>query len=253
MTESEWLAIADPEPLLKYLAHRSLGRRCRLFALACFHRCRRFITDPRSVAALELADRYAERGLARLKGRRDVEEAASQVYPAQNAERDRVRGTDPVRFAEVLVAIGGSLAAQRLVALGNEGSTAAAVSESLASSTAFEWALRDDRGGPPEWDPAAMGPEKAAQANLARDIFGNPFRTVSIDPCWLEPTVSSLAQTAYEARIMPSGELDLERLAVLSDALEEAGCDDADILSHLRSPGPHVRGCWAVDLLTGRN
>ena len=52
---------------------------------------------------------------------------------------------------------------------------------------------------------------------------------------------------------MPLGELDSDRFAVLSDALEEAGCDDTAILNHLRSPGPHVRGCWAVDLLTGRS
>ena len=88
---------------------------------------------------------------------------------------------------------------------------------------------------------------------LIHDIFGNPFRPTSINSAWLTPTVSSLAQSAYDERIMPSGELDPARLAVLSDALEEAGCVDANILNHLRSPGPHVRGCWAVDLLTGRS
>jgi predicted DNA-binding WGR domain protein len=64
--------------------------------------------------------------------------------------------------------------------------------------------------------------------------------------------VLALAQAAYEERIMPSGELDPARLAVLSDALEEAGCDNPDILAHLRSLGPHVRGCWVVDLLLGK-
>lgn len=83
-------------------------------------------------------------------------------------------------------------------------------------------------------------------------IFGNPFRPVSLDRFWLTPTLTSLATAAYEERILPSGELDPARLAVLSDALEEAGCDDADILSHLRSPGPHVRGCWALDLVLSK-
>jgi hypothetical protein len=94
--------------------------------------------------------------------------------------------------------------------------------------------------------------ETDAQAGVLRDIFGNPFRPASIDPAWLTPAVSSLAQAAYDERIKPSGELDIERLAVLSDCLEETGCDNEDILNHLRSPGPHVRGCWCVDLLLGK-
>jgi hypothetical protein len=52
--------------------------------------------------------------------------------------------------------------------------------------------------------------------------------------------------------MIPAGTLDKDRLAVLADALEDAGCDDAVLLDHLRGPGPHVRGCFVVDLLTGR-
>ena len=88
--------------------------------------------------------------------------------------------------------------------------------------------------------------------DLLREIVGNPFRPVALDPAWRTPSVVSLAQAAYEERILPGGTLDSERLAVLADALEEAGCDNADILSHLRGPGPHVRGCWVVDLLLGK-
>lgn len=61
----------------------------------------------------------------------------------------------------------------------------------------------------------------------------------------------SLAQAAYEER-NPDGTLETDRLLVLSDVLEEAGCDSDDLLMHLRSPGPHVRGCWAVDLILGK-
>jgi hypothetical protein len=64
--------------------------------------------------------------------------------------------------------------------------------------------------------------------------------------------VVALAQAAYEQRELPAGTLDMARLAVLADALEDAGCTDADLLSHLRGPGPHVRGCWAVDLILGK-
>jgi hypothetical protein len=95
-------------------------------------------------------------------------------------------------------------------------------------------------------------PEADRQAALLREVFGNPFASVSINPGWLTPTVTSLANAAYEERSLPSGELDTVRLAVLADALEENGCQEAVILDHLRGPGPHVRGCWAVDLLTAR-
>jgi hypothetical protein len=87
------------------------------------------------------------------------------------------------------------------------------------------------------------------------DIFGNPFHHVSLDPAWLAwngGAAVKLSQAAYEDRLLPSGELDPARLAVLADALEEAGCADANILAHCRGPGPHVRGCWVVDLLLGK-
>ena len=61
-----------------------------------------------------------------------------------------------------------------------------------------------------------------------------------------------MAQVIYEDRDLPSGHLDNARLAVLGDALEDAGCTDADILKHCRGSGPHVRGCWVVDLLLGK-
>jgi hypothetical protein len=64
--------------------------------------------------------------------------------------------------------------------------------------------------------------------------------------------LTSLAVAAYEERLLPSGHLDNARLAVLSDALEEAGCSDEEILAHLRSPGPHIRGCWALDHILGK-
>jgi hypothetical protein len=64
--------------------------------------------------------------------------------------------------------------------------------------------------------------------------------------------VARLAQTAYDERHMPEGKLDNGRLAVLADALEEAGSTSEDMLDHLRGPGPHVQGCWVVDLLLGR-
>jgi hypothetical protein len=87
------------------------------------------------------------------------------------------------------------------------------------------------------------------QLAAVHEIFGNPFRPAAFDPRWLTPAVISLAQPAYDERLRPTGHLDGARLAVLADALEEAGCSDPAILGHLRGPGPHVRGCWVLDRL----
>jgi hypothetical protein len=92
----------------------------------------------------------------------------------------------------------------------------------------------------------AVRTEYAAQAGLLRDIIGPlPFRNITLDPAWLPPTVAKLVKSIYEERAF-------DRLPALADALDEAGCTDADILGHLRGPGPHVKGCWALDALLGR-
>ena len=94
-----------------------------------------------------------------------------------------------------------------------------------------------------------LGP--ADQCELLREIFA-PGRETALDPTWLGEQVVSVARAAYEHRSLPSGELEAARLAVLADALIDAGCDDDELLSHLRSPGPHVRGCWALDLILAK-
>src|SRR5262245_25219358 len=79
---------------------------------------------------------------------------------------------------------------------------------------------------------------------LLREVFGNPFQSVALKSEWQTKDVETVAVAIYEDQ-------SFDCLPVLSDALEEAGCTDADLLSHLRSPGPHVRGCWPVDLILG--
>jgi hypothetical protein len=78
-----------------------------------------------------------------------------------------------------------------------------------------------------------------------RDIFANPFRSVILDSCWLTPQAVVLAQAIYDDRAF-------DGLPILADALEGAGCTNADILGHCRQSGKHVRGCWVVDLLLGK-
>jgi hypothetical protein len=82
-------------------------------------------------------------------------------------------------------------------------------------------------------------------AVLLRDIFGNPFRPVTFSPSWRTDTALSFAQQMYESR-------DFGAMPILTDALQDAGCDNEDILGHCRGDGPHVRGCWVVDLVLGK-
>jgi hypothetical protein len=109
--------------------------------------------------------------------------------------------------------------------------------------------------GLPDWNRELWDAEQAAQSDLVRDLFGLlPFRPVAVPAslrAWNEGCVVKLATALYEERLLPSGQLDPQRLAVLADALEEAG-GDAELAGHLRGPGTHYRGCWVVDLLTGR-
>jgi hypothetical protein len=89
--------------------------------------------------------------------------------------------------------------------------------------------------------------EERVQTDLLRCIFGSlPFRPVAVGRHWLKANAVMLARTIYNERAF-------DRLAGLADTLERAGCDSADILAHCRSPGPHVRGCWVVDLMLGKN
>jgi hypothetical protein len=89
-------------------------------------------------------------------------------------------------------------------------------------------------------------PTQEEKAILIRDIFGNPFRPVTLDPAWRTANAVALAQAIYDERAF-------ERMPILGDALEDAGCDNDDILNHCREPGEHVRGCWVVDLLLGKS
>jgi hypothetical protein len=87
--------------------------------------------------------------------------------------------------------------------------------------------------------------ECRAQSDLLREVFGNPFRPVMIDNSLRGITLTHIAAGIYT-------DCAFDRLPILADALEEAGCTDAEILSHCRQPGEHVRGCWVVDLILGK-
>ena len=113
------------------------------------------------------------------------------------------------------------------------------------ADAAIEGIWRVMMGGPQDTSELENA-ERQSQAVLLRDIFGNPFRpAAAFDPVWLawnDATIPRIAQAIYDERRF-------EDLPVLADALEEAGCTNGDILGHCRSDGPHVRGCWVVDLV----
>lgn len=87
--------------------------------------------------------------------------------------------------------------------------------------------------------------ERMAQVILLREIFGNPFRPATLDPNYLTPPVRTLAASIYEERAF-------DRLPILADLLEEAGCNQDEVLKHLRGTGVRVRGDWALDLVLGK-
>jgi hypothetical protein len=219
MTEDEWRSGVEPEPMLAYVRYTASERKLRLFACACCRRVWHLLTDERSTEAIEVAERFAE----------------GEATAAELAEAER-------RHNEVVHCGVPSLeqAAPWLIHW--------AIDPSL--DEAFRWIFRDD-------DDIAFlrDAEAPAQAALLRDIVGDPLSFVALGPAWLRwnnGLVRRLAQAVYDERHLPLGTLDLTRLAILADALEEAGCTDAAILEHCRSAGDHVRGCWVVDLLLGK-
>jgi hypothetical protein len=225
MTEAEWLAATDPQPMLKFLEGRTSDRKLRLFAVACLRiRWSPNIDDDRPTVnegcsgTLREVERYLE-GEATLEGLRGC-------FDFRDFDSDEV---------------GWHLLASRPPF---KASTAAA----LASQAASAGATRETTYNGVMKVRGFVGLKQCA---LLRCIFGYPGSPgPPLDPVWItwnDGTVRTLAESVYKERAIPEGALDAARLGVLADALEDAGCTDAELLGHLRGQGPHVRGCWALD------
>jgi hypothetical protein len=117
--------------------------------------------------------------------------------------------------------------------------------EAGAASTLAQFFVR----GGTEADEKLVGEEAC---RLLREILGDPFHPIDLAPAWRDPTLQELAAAAYGDPEQPLDVLDSRRLTALATAVEGTESDNAAILSHLREPGPHVRGCWVVDLLLGK-
>jgi len=225
VTEAEWLACADPAPMVEFLMGKASDRKLRLFACTCCRRVWHLLTDARSRRAVEVIERYVD-GLATEKELDAASDAA--IFAA-----------DELNASSLPAAIVAASSAPEY-ATAAEGYTAHAAACAIAYSNYGDVT------------PGTLDPlECVAQSALLRDLFV-PFRPVTLDPAWRTPTATALATAAYEERHLPAGILDTQRLAVLADAIEYAGCTDEQILAHLRGPGPHIRGCWVIDLLLGK-
>jgi hypothetical protein len=216
MVEDEWLSGQDMLRMLDQANESASRRKLRLFACAC---CRRFChllpTDAARVA-LETSEEIAD-GRAKFAAMAGAKRAVPVLSPWDAAGW----ASNCAHFAAGRIAKHAALSAY---------STSNEVAQKL---------------GQP------FGTNPRYYANLLRCICGNPFRPIALAASHRTPTIVSLAQAAYDERQLPSGDLDLHRLAVLADALEEAGAPE--LVVHLRGPGPHVRGCHVIDLLVGKS
>jgi hypothetical protein len=233
MTDADlWDRCLTPQPMLAYLEARcdSGDRKLRLFAVACCRRILTFLTDERSRAAVEVGERRADRLASDLEV-----EAARLAAREAAARRQAARGSRLGQRAWRTQLVADQAAWAACHAL--ESSRYAVGAVARATEVVAELRGLGFDGHPGHW-----------QCHLLREIFGNPFRPAAVERDWLRwngGCVARLAQGIY-------AEHRFGDLPILADALEEAGCASPDVLSHCRSAGLHVRGCWLLDWAIGK-
>ncbi len=219
MTEPQWLGSQDPFGMLDFIADKVSERKLRLFVASCCRRIESLFPHLGGQTCLNVVDRWADA----LATDQEVEEAVSRVLVGWEPEQE-IETVIRENIADALLEICERSGNPVEVARGVSLRTRDAATASGASSTS----------------------EAKAQATALRDIVGNPFHKQSLDPACLTSQVSHVANANYQ---QPR----FDNLRVLGDTLEEAGCMDLEVLSHCRESGPHVRGCWVVDLILGKN
>lgn len=222
MTEIEWLACTDPTPMLDFLRGKASDRKLPLFSVACCRHIWNLMTDKRSRAAVELAERHADVPVSEQEIDVAWDESQDATADAENAAPD----DDFTVYA--------NHAAYSTIPNPLD---LPAFYHARATAEYSWWAVSGKNRRERSW-----------QCCLLREIVGDPFRPEPAEVSWLarnDATIPKVAQSIYEKRAF-------DRLPILADALQEAGCDDEEILAHCRQPGSHVRGCWAVDLVLGK-
>jgi hypothetical protein len=237
MTESEWLACTDPADMQHFLHYKVSERKWRLLACAYCRRVWHLFHDERSRQGIAAVERFADGQINRKK----LGQAGSATYQAwwETDPRDDTHlGEAYSHAAEAVV---------RLTGTAKGWDSFEGVASELRQAICFA-STGDPR--------TALVDERKAQCDLVRELLGNPFCAITLSPAlltWHDALVVHLAQAAYQERDLPTGMLNKGRLVILADALEEAGCQDQEILGHLRQPGAvHVRGCYVVDLLLAK-
>lgn len=222
VTKTEWTAATGPTAILDAFGAMMSERKLRLFAIAC---CRRVwsLIGEKGRRGVEIAEQYAD-------GNRCQRTLRRAWRAAQGEAREAKKGASE----------SASLAAAYAVATDRPWEPT--LLNVRATATAAAWAVKCINRGANE----ARRREWKAQAHLLRDVFHAWVPSISIEElAWNDGTVVKLAQGIYEDRAF-------DRLPILADALEEVGCHDAEILGHCRQSGEHVRGCWVVDLILGK-
>jgi hypothetical protein len=242
VTDWEWLMATDPTPMLRFLWDKASSRKLRLFVCGCCYRIWHLIPVQSGQAAVRTAESYADTNTDYMKLSEIKREVVQSIQNAP-APSDSFIRSHAVRSPLQAAAYAASISLPALEATNGAKWAVDAVGWSSLNGMPSAVARRASR-----WKArkaSAEIEERKAQASLMRCIFGNPFRPVTATPSWLTSTVVDLAEYIYKERAF-------ERLPILADALMDAGCDNEDVLNHCRSEGPHCRGCWPVDLLTGR-
>jgi hypothetical protein len=269
VNEQEWLRCEDPQLLYAQARRavpplsRSGRRRLRLYACACCRQVWRLLDDA-GRAAVEAAEGNADSriapadlGKARELATWSTFDTAFMPWRRKGAQGTPRASKDAVRCARYAAGHAARLATESAITTQAGQAAWFALHAAACLVADKEVAVVATCRSPLDLLGAAcaLAADKQAaivahcrlQCDLLRDVFGNPFRPVAADPAWLrwnDRTVVKVARAIYEERAF-------ERLPVLADALEDAGCTEEAILAHLRGPGPHVRGCWALDLLRG--
>jgi hypothetical protein len=213
MTEAEWLACNDPDEMLVLVRDPGRYRRLLLFAVACLER-------ERETTGVHDSQRVRIMNLAERRADGDFTDPESHITAAVIGNMRQVP-SERVYLS--------------LLESPHQLNIAPLVRQVAEDSADWRFPRRV----------VTFASERAAQSDLLREIVGNPFRPAVCDPSWRTTDVLLLAQGIYN-----DGWFD--RMPILADALQDAGCDSADILDHCRGPGPHVRGCWVVDLVLGK-
>jgi hypothetical protein len=247
MTESEWLACTDPEPMVKFLRGRASDRKVRLFAVACCRRVWPSLEHEEFRDAVRKAESFAD-GLVDRPDMLQAHEKARQIFislhgPDNGPGAALTASGFPRPPKSLLERVADALDDPWWEDEFDKGDPLAPALVTARHAARAAADLQGQRGGL-DGPPATIA-ECRTQAALARCLFGNPFRPQPVRGAWLISEVNSFAETIYAERAF-------ERMSGLADTLEAAGCADAGLIEHCRSDQDHARGCWVVDLILGK-